>query len=128
MQMGRNGDVLMKYGWIDEYCLSKKGTEKDYKVEWEATRYMIRGKMFAMKGGDGKGRPIISLKLEPSHGEILRGEYPDIFPGYYMNKLHWNSVHLEGDVPDDVLRAMIDESHSLILSSFSRKAQAEIMA
>jgi predicted DNA-binding protein (MmcQ/YjbR family) len=89
---------------------------------------MIRGKMFAMKGGDGKGRPIISLKLEPPHGEILRGEYPDIFPGYYMNKLHWNSVHLEGDVPDDVLRAMIDESHSLILSSFSRKAQAEIMA
>ena len=39
----------MKYSWIDEYLLSKPGVEKDYKPEWEATRYMIRGKMFAMQ-------------------------------------------------------------------------------
>ncbi len=38
----------MKYPWLDEYCLSKKGAEKEYKPEWDATRYMIRGKMFAM--------------------------------------------------------------------------------
>jgi len=113
----------MRYEWLDGYCLSKKGADKDYKLEWDATRYMLAGKMFAMKGGDKEGRPIISLKLAPLHGEILRGEYKDIIPGYYMNKLHWNSVYLEGDVPDDVLKGMLDESYALILGSLSEKAR-----
>lgn len=117
----------MKYEWLDGYCLSKKGAQKDYKLEWDATRYMLAGKMFAMKGGDKEGRPIISVKLLPMHGEILRGEYKDIIPGYYMNKQHWNSVYLEGDVPDEVLKGMLDESYLLILEAMSKKAQAEIL-
>ena len=42
----------MKYGWIDEYCLAKNGAEKDFKIEWNAIRYLIGGKMFALQGGD----------------------------------------------------------------------------
>lgn len=118
----------MKYDWLDSYCLSKKGAEKDYKPEWDATRYMIRGRMFAMVGGDKENKPIVSLKLEPMHGEILKCEYKDIFPGYYMNKVHWNSVYLDGAVPDNVLKGMVDESYAILLESFSKKAQAEILA
>lgn len=118
----------MKNEWLDRYCLSKKGAQKDYKLEWDATRYMLAGKMFAMKGGDKEGRPIISIKLEPMHGEILRGEYKDIIPGYYMNKVHWNSVYLEGEVPDEVLKGMLDESYTLIFEALSKKAQAEILS
>ena len=116
----------MKYEWMDAYCIEKAGAEKDFKAEWNAVRYMIRGKMFAMVGGDKEGKPIVSLKLEPPRGLALREQHADIIPGYYMNKDHWNSVYLEGDVPDELLRSMIDESHSLILASFSKKAQAEI--
>ena len=65
----------MKYEWLDEYCLAKKGAEKDHKLEWNATRYMIRGKMFAMQGGDKHGKPIITVKLEPLFGELLRKQY-----------------------------------------------------
>ena len=118
----------MKYEWLDGYCLSKKGAEKDYKLEWDATRYMLAGKMFAMKGGDKEGRPIISVKLAPIHGEILRGEYKDVIPGYYMNKVHWNSVYLEGEVPDEVLKGMLDESYSLIFAALSKKTQAVILS
>ena len=39
---------LLVKGIIDEYCINKKSTEKDFKVEWNATRYLIRGKMFVM--------------------------------------------------------------------------------
>lgn len=117
----------MKYEWIDAYCLSKKGAEKDFKAEWNATRYMIRGKMFAMMGGDKAGDPIISLKLEPAYGELLRSEYQDIIPGYYMNKVHWNSLYLEGNVPDDIVRDMIDRSYNLILGGLSKKLQQEIL-
>lgn len=117
----------MKYEWMDEFCCSLKGVEKDFKEEWNATRYMIRGKMFAMQAGDKEGRPIITLKLEPSMGEMMRQQYEDVIPGYYMNKEHWNSVYLEGEVPDDLLRDMIDQSHQLIFSSLSKKVQKEIM-
>jgi predicted DNA-binding protein (MmcQ/YjbR family) len=118
----------MKYEWLDDYCRTKKGTEKDYKEEWEATRYMLKGKMFALQGGHKDGKAIITLKLDPSHGQLLRDEYADIIPGYYMNKEHWNSVYLDGKVPADLLREMIDESYELILASLSKKARQDILA
>lgn len=120
--------IAMKYEWLDEYCLSKKGAEKDFKLEWNATRYMISGKMFAMQGGDKYGKPIITIKLEPLFGELLRKQYKDIIPGYYMNKEHWNSLYLDGDVPDAVLKDMLDKSYNILLASFSKKVQDEIAA
>lgn len=117
----------MKYEWINEYCLSKQGVEKDFKVEWEATRYLIRGKIFVMQGGDKYKKPIITLKCEPVFGQLLREQNQHIVPGYYMNKEHWNSAYLEGDVPDDVLKQMIDMSYDLVLKSFSKKMQKEII-
>ena len=124
----------MKYEWLQEYATAKKGAYKEYKPEWEVDRYMIRDKMFIMHGGDKSGREIITLKLEPVEGQFLRGQYKDVIvPGYYMNKDHWNSVYTDTeslcgrDVPDDVLRDMIDKSYALILGSFSKKAQKEIL-
>ena len=118
----------MKYQWLDQYCLAKAGAEKDFKPEWAATRYMIKGKMFALQGGDKEGKAIITLKLEPLYGQLLRQQYKDIVAGYYMNKEHWNSLYLDGDVPDQVLRDMIDQSHQLIFNSLPKKAQKEIVA
>ena len=117
----------MNYPWLDAYCLAKKGCEKDYKEEWGAWRYMLGGKMFAMQGTDKDGNPIITLKIEPSYGAELRKDYEDIVPGYYMNKLHWNSVRLDGAVPDDILREMIDESYQILLHSLPKKLQKEFL-
>ncbi len=117
----------MKYEWIDSYCLAKKGTTKEYKEKWCATLYKIGDKMFAMAGGDRDGKPIITVKLEPEYGSFLRQSFPDIVPGYYMNKEHWDSLYLEGSVPDDVLKEMLDRSYQLVLGSFSRKKQQEII-
>ena len=118
----------MKYPWIDEYLLAKRGVTKDFKQEWGWYRYQIGGKMFAAicLGEDGKPY-YITLKLEPYEGKELRDRYPDIIPGYYMNKLHWNSVRPDGDVPDDVLRDMLDKSYALVLSGLPKKVQAEIL-
>ena len=121
-----NGEMKMNYEWIDAYCLSKKGVEKDFKVEWDATRYRIRDKMFGMMGGDKEKKPIFTVKLEPSFGEFLRAQYKDIIPGYYMNKEHWNSLYLNGSVPDEVVKEMIDRGYDVLLHSFSKKARQEI--
>lgn len=116
----------MNYPWIDKYCLDKKGAEKDWKEEWQATRYMLRGKLFAMMGQDKQGRQIITLKLPPDLGILLRGQYPDIRPGYYMNKEHWNSMDLQGTVPDETVKDMIDHSYELICNSLPKKVQRDI--
>ena len=118
----------MKYEWLDEYCLAKKGAVKDFKVEWNATRYLIGGKMFLMQGGDRNNQPIVTVKCEPFFGSSLREQYSDIIPGYYMNKEHWNSVYMEGHVPDEVLQAMIDMSYELVLNSLSKKLYQAIMS
>lgn len=116
----------MDYEWLSEYCLSKKGVEKDFKVEWGATRFLIRGKMLIMACGDKVKKPIITIKCEPEFGQFLRDQYTDIVPGYHMNKEHWNSVYIGGEVPDNVVKQMVDMSYTLILESFSKKVQKEI--
>lgn len=114
------------YPWLDAYCRQKKGASKDFKEEWGAYRYLLGAKMFAMQGSDKEGRQIISLKLSPEEGAMLRGQYQDIRPGYYLNKDHWNSLNLAGDVPDDVLRYMVDASYRLVYASLPKKVQREI--
>lgn len=116
----------MKYQWIDEYCLSKEGVEKDYKEEWGVIRYLIGGKMFLMQGGDKNGEQIITVKCDPEFGKNLRDEFKDIIPGYYMNKEHWNSIYIEGVVPDDIVKQMIAMSYELVFKSLTKKVQNEI--
>ena len=117
----------MRYKWLEEYLLGKPGITKDFKAEWNWERFLLDGKMVAAicLGDDGKA-VYITVKLGPLHGELLRKEYGDVIPGYYMNKLHWNSVRPDGAVPDGVLKEMLDESYRLILHSLSKKRQREL--
>lgn len=117
----------MDYSWIDAYCLAKKGAVRDYKAEWDATRYMLRSKMFAMMGGDKMGQPIFTVKLEPLYGQLLRAQFQEIIPGYYMNKEHWNSLYLSGNVPNEVVKSMIDQAYTLIFKGLPQKTQNEIL-
>jgi predicted DNA-binding protein (MmcQ/YjbR family) len=116
----------MDYDFIQAHCLSKKGAAEDYKEEWDAIRYSVGGKMFALVGNDGEGNPIISVKHTPEQGEELREKHRDIVPGYYLNKMHWSSVRLNGKVPEAVLKQMLDASYALIFNSLSRKMQAAL--
>ena len=77
---------------------------------------------------DETDEPIyITLKLEPVEGEFYRKEYEDIIPGYYMNKVHWNSVNADGNVPDDVVKDLLDSAYLVVFNSLSKKKQKEIL-
>ena len=118
----------MKYEWIDEYLLGKKGVTKDLQEEWNWIRYHIGGKMFAAICRDDDDNPYyITLKLDPLEGDYLRKTYEDIIPGYYMNKTHWNSVKADGEVPDDVLKDMLDKAYKTVFESLTKKKQKEIL-
>lgn len=119
---------LMRYEWIDEFLLAKKGVTKDLQKDWNWVRYLIGGKMFAAVCLGENDKPYyITLKLEPMEGEFFRQQYDDIIPGYYMNKLHWNSINPDGEVPDELLMDMLDKSYHLVLKGFSKKRQAELL-
>ena len=123
---------MNKYPWLDKTLQSKKGCTKDYKVEWGWQRYQVGGKLFAAicrPGPEHKGydqRELLTLKCEPMLAELLRTEYPDILPGFYMDKRNWISVFLDGSVPDDVLRDLCDRSYSLVLGKLTKKLQRAI--
>ena len=119
----------MRYPWIDEYLLGQAGVTKDLQPDWNWVRYKIGGKMFAAVCLDDADKPYyVTLKLDPMEGEFLRGQYPDILPGYYMNKRHWNSIRADGEVPDDLVRDLLDKARSLVLGGFSKAKQAEILS
>lgn len=119
----------MRYDWLDAYLLQKKGVTKDLQADWNWVRYQIGGKMFAALCLEiPSDKPYyITLKLEPAQGEALRAQYEDIVPGYYMNKMHWNSIKPDGAVPDDLLKDMLDRSYELVLGGSSKKRQREIL-
>ena len=118
----------MKYEWIDEYLLKKPGVTKDLQKDWNWIRYQIGGKMFAAICRDDNDLPYyITLKLEPLEGDFWRKQYEDIIPGYYMNKVHWNSVKADGNVPDDILKDLLEKAYKIVLGSLSKKKQKEIL-
>jgi predicted DNA-binding protein (MmcQ/YjbR family) len=120
-------DSMKDYQWLDELLLEQPATKKEFQPAWQAHKYLLRDKMYAYIGIDDRNRrPIITLKLDPLYSEMLRHEYQDIVPGYYMNKLHWSTVYLDADVPREMLVDMVRASHETVLSSLSKKAQQEI--
>ena len=65
----------------------------------------------------------LNLKCEPNEAQILRDIFPAIIPGYHMNKTHWNTIILDGSVPDGELERLIDLSHRLVGESLAKYKQ-----
>ncbi len=123
---------MNNYAWLDGYLLSRPGAVKDYKAEWEWMRYQVGGKLFAAICQPGPEysqydcRELISLKCEPELSELFRTQYADVIPGFYMDKRNWNSIYLDGEVPEDVLRGMCERSYALVFGKLTKKEQREI--
>lgn len=119
----------MRYPWIDEYLLQKPAVTKDLQQDWNWIRYKIDDRMFAAICLDRENKPYyVTLKLPPEEGELLRGQYEDVLPGYYCNHVHWNSVRADGQVPEDVLRTMLDHAWQSVFAGLTKKRQREILA
>ena len=119
----------MAYESAMAYLDAAPGVTRDYKPEWEATRWMVDGKMFAMRGGDKTGRPVLTLKLPPEECELMRTAFPGVvIPGYYMNKTHWVSLYLDADLPEAEACCMAESAYGHFLRTLTRNRQAEIAA
>ena len=115
----------MNYETLCGYLESKPGARRDMPFGADALVFKVLDKMFALVAWQ-KDPLTISLKADPIDAVILRKQYQAISPGYHMNKKHWNTVTLDGSVPDDEIRLMIDESYSLVVEGMTRKKQNQI--
>jgi len=97
---------------LREYCISKPGAEETFPFGDDTLVFKIRGKIFALVNLDGD--LSINLKCDPALALELREEFPSVLPGYHMNKKHWNTVMIDGSVPDKKIFSWIDHSFDLV--------------
>lgn len=83
----------------------------------EATSFKVRHKLFATLAEGSDGVAYINLKCEPTRAQDLRDQYPAIQPGHRMNKVHWNTILLDGSVPDELILELIDHSYERVLEN-----------
>jgi predicted DNA-binding protein (MmcQ/YjbR family) len=105
------------------YCLSKPAAIEDFPFGDDPAVFKVVGKMFALLPLNSS---TISLKCDPTWAAILRETYPAVTPGYHLNKRHWNSIQMDGSVPDDEIRDMIDHSYDQVVKGLT-KAQRKTL-
>ncbi len=101
------------------YLMSRPGAVEDFPFDAVTLVAKVGGKMFALVG-TGEVPLRLNLKCEPEKALVLRQYYAAVLPGYHMNKRHWNTVVLDGSIPDDEVLSMIDESYALVVAGLPR--------
>jgi predicted DNA-binding protein (MmcQ/YjbR family) len=101
------------------------GAASSYPFGPEALVYKVRGKMFALLSGEGADATV-TLKCTPEDGELLVSQFAAIKPGYHMNKRHWLTIGLSGDVPETLLHDLAGDSYALVVKGLPRAVQAEL--
>jgi len=114
----------MTLSYLRDYCLAKPGTTEDTPFDEVTLCFRVGGKIFAITSLDIFD--FINLKCDPEKAIELREKHEGITPGYHMNKKNWNSVSVEGNVPDPLILELVDHSYDLILKSLPKKIQSEI--
>lgn len=110
----------MNHEQLIELGLSYYGTSLRYPFDPHMPVLFVRNKMFALLGNQ-QGVESINLKTSPDEAWLQRESYPGVvIPGYHMNKTHWNTVILNGTVPEDVIVTMIWESYQLVVAKLPK--------
>jgi predicted DNA-binding protein (MmcQ/YjbR family) len=109
---------------VRQICVAKKGVIEGFPFDETTLVIKVGGKVFALLSLESN--PWLNLKCDPEKAVDLRERYEDITPGYHMNKKHWNSVRLEGSLPDGLVAELIEHSYQLVYQSLPRKAKEEV--
>ena len=108
-------DILI----IKDYILSKPEAVEDYPFDDHTAVFKVQGKMFALLIKK-QGQQLLNLKCDPAHSIELRDIFTEIIPAYHMNKRHWNSVILGGDLPMGEIERLIDHSYGLVVKGLKK--------
>ena len=107
---------------LRDYCISKPAVIESFPFDESTLVFKVAGKMFLLT--DLIDAFSMNIKNTPEKIIEFRELYPSVLPGYHMNKIHWNTVMIDGSISDNLLKQWIDESYNLIVAGFSRKEKA----
>jgi predicted DNA-binding protein (MmcQ/YjbR family) len=100
---------------LRDHCLAFRGSQETFPFGPGTSVFKVAGKMFAVSRLPE--RPLrVSLKCDPLLAEQLREVHPSVLPGYHLNKRHWNTVVIDGSLPDRMITDMIEDSYDLVVS------------
>lgn len=108
---------------VIQYCFTLQNVYEDYPFHdenWTVMRCKQNKKTFAMIY-EKDNNIWINVKVSPEWIEFWRDAYDAIVPAYHMNKVHWNSIILDGSVPDNEIKRMIGESYDLVKPKIKKK-------
>jgi predicted DNA-binding protein (MmcQ/YjbR family) len=107
------------------YCLEQGGAVEDFPFGPEHSVFKVAGKMFALSALD-RAPLEVSVKCEPDIAVGLRASYAAIRPGYHLNKRHWNTITLDGSLPDRFVRDLIEDSYDLVVSALPKRTREQL--
>jgi predicted DNA-binding protein (MmcQ/YjbR family) len=120
---------------LRKICLSFPGAYEDYPFGPETAVFKVRAniaggarheaKLFALSAMDPRDW-YVNLKCEPNLAVQLRAAHPEITGAWHMNKTHWNGIRLDGALPDDMIRDMVEDSYDLVVAGLTRKQQEQL--
>jgi len=104
-----------------DLCLSLPGVTEDFPFDEQTLVFKVMGKMFALTNVDHF--TSFNAKATPEDCITLREQYAGIKPGYHMNKKHWNTIAVDGSVPDAVMRDLLKNSYDLVVKGLTKEQQ-----
>ena len=122
----------MKYEWLDGHLLGFPGAEKRWNPAWKMFLYEVRGKQFAALCAPEEkykvygGHELVNLRCDHRLAELFRAGYPEILSGFYCDKRSWIAALLDGDLPDEVLRDLCEQSYRLTVAKLPKYVQREL--
>lgn len=109
-----------------EVCLSIKGATESFPFGEDVLVFKVMNKMFAYVALDTKdGEFWLNLKCDSERAIDLRERYSGIFPGFHSNKKYWNTIVLESDVPEELIKELVQHSVDEVIKKLPKVKQAE---
>jgi predicted DNA-binding protein (MmcQ/YjbR family) len=110
---------------LRQWCLERPGAVEEFPFGPENSVFKVGGKMFAISALDRS--PLeVSLKCEPELAEQFRNTYDAIRAGYHLDKRHWITITLDGSLPDELVRDLVEDSHDLVVSALPKRVRAQL--
>lgn len=103
----------MDHKTVEEYILSMPNSRLDYPFGKEVAVYKVDDKMYALIQEE-KTPVRLSLKCDPRLAQLLREKYESVQAGYHLNKKHWNTIILSGQLPWEEIQGFIRHSYDLV--------------
>ena len=110
---------MIKLEDLRKYCSSKRSVKEDFPFDLNTLTFKVYDKIFLITDINSEILRV-NLKCRPEYALHLRSIYKQVTPGYHMNKKHWNTVLIDGQIPDSEIYLMIDESYELVLSGVKK--------